>query len=87
MNGKLHLRHNTHEHREAINNEVNSNTLIQRVGFYGSDVYYWLIELTVTDAAGLSTKDSAKIFPDLSTVAILHRQQYHLFRLRMEQQV
>ena len=29
-----------------------------------SDIYYWLIELTVTDAAGLSTKDSAKIFPD-----------------------
>ena len=60
------LRHNTHEHREAIKNEVNSSTLIQRVGFYGSDVYYWLVELTVTDAAGLSTKDFAKIFPDVS---------------------
>ena len=60
------LRHNTHEHREAIKNEVNSSTLIQRVGFYGSDTYYWLIELTVTDAAGLSTKDSAKIFPNVN---------------------
>ena len=60
------LRHNNHEHREAIDNAVNTNTLIQRVGFYGSDSYYWLIELKVTDAAGLSTKDSAKIFPDLS---------------------
>jgi glucose/arabinose dehydrogenase len=60
------LRHNNHEHREAIDNAVNTSTLIQRVGFYGSDVYYWLIELKVTDAAGLSTKDSAKIFPDLS---------------------
>lgn len=59
------LRHNTHEHREAIKNEVNSSTLIQRVGFYGTDTYYWLIELTVTDAAGLSTKDSAKIFPKI----------------------
>jgi len=59
------LRHNTHEHREEIKNEVNSSTLIQRVGFYGSDVYYWLVELTVTDAAGLSTKDSAKIFPNV----------------------
>ena len=29
-------------------------------------MYYWLVELTVTDAAGLSTKDSAKIFPDRS---------------------
>ena len=60
------LRHNSHEHREAIDNAVNTNTLIQRVGFYGSDSYYWLIELKVTDAAGLSTKDSAKIFPDIS---------------------
>jgi glucose/arabinose dehydrogenase/PKD repeat protein len=60
------LRHNTHEHREAIDNNVNTNTLIQRVGFYGSDTYYWLIELTVTDAAGLSTKDSSKIFPNLN---------------------
>jgi Dockerin type I domain len=60
------LRHNTHEHREAIKNEVNSSTLIQRVGFYGGDTYYWLVELTVTDAAGLSTKDSAKIFPNLN---------------------
>lgn len=59
------LRHNTHEHREAIKNEVNSSTLIQRVGFYGTDTYYWLIELTVTDAAGLSTKDSARIFPNV----------------------
>ena len=58
------LRHNTHEHREAINNSVSPQTLIQRVGFYGSDVYYWLVELTVTDAAGLSTMDSAKIFPN-----------------------
>jgi PKD repeat protein len=62
------LRHNTHEHREAIKNEVNSSTLIQRVGFYGTDTYYWLIELTVTDAAGLSTKDSAKIFPNVGVV-------------------
>ncbi len=58
------LRHNNHEHRNPIDNDVNTSTLIQRVGFIGGDVYYWLIELTVTDAAGLSTKDSAKIFPD-----------------------
>lgn len=62
------LRHNTHEHREAIKNDVSSSTLIQRVGFYGTDTYYWLIELTVTDAAGLSTKDSAKIFPNVDNV-------------------
>ena len=60
------LRHNNHEHREGIVEAVSTNTLIQRVGFYGSDIYYWLIELKVTDAAGLSAKDSAKIFPDRS---------------------
>ena len=58
------LRHNDHEHRDPIVEAVNTNTLIQRVGFIGTDTYYWLIELTVTDAAGLSTKDSTKIFPD-----------------------
>ncbi len=58
------LRHNDHEHRNPIDNAVNTNTLIQRVGFIGSDVFYWLVELTVTDAAGLSTKDSVKIFPN-----------------------
>jgi PKD repeat protein len=60
------LRHNAHEHREAIQNEVNSSAMIQRVGFYGSDTYYWLVELTVTDDAGLATKDSSKIFPNLA---------------------
>ncbi len=63
------LRHNNHEHREGIVEAVSPKTLIQRVGFYGTDVYYWLIELTVTDAAGLSTKDSAKIFPDRSVAS------------------
>ena len=61
------LRHSAHEHREAIRNEVNSTTTIQRIGFIGSDVYYWLVELTVTDAAGLSTMDSVKIYPDIAT--------------------
>jgi len=63
------LRHNNHEHRDGIVEAVSTKTLIQRVGFYGTDVYYWLIELKVTDAAGLSTKDSAKIFPDRSVAS------------------
>lgn len=60
------LRHNSHEHREAIKNEVNSSTRIQRIGFIGSDVYYWLVELTVTDEAGLSTTDAVEIHPNVS---------------------
>ncbi|MEP7375512.1 MAG: Ig-like domain-containing protein [Chitinophagaceae bacterium] len=56
------LRHNNHEHAEAIDNNVNTTTNISRIGC--TDEYYWLIKLKVTDAAGLSTSDSAKIFPD-----------------------
>ena len=59
------LKHNSHEHREAIKNEVNSSTTIQRIGFIGSDIYYWLVELTVTDEAGLSTTDAVEIHPNL----------------------
>ncbi len=62
------LRHNSHEHREAIKNEVNSSTIIQRIGFIGSDVYYWLIELTVTDDAGLSTTAAVEIHPNIAGV-------------------
>jgi glucose/arabinose dehydrogenase len=59
------LRHNNHQHPEPISNAVSPTTLISRMGCNGDD-YYWLIQLTVTDAAGLSAKDSSKIFPDCS---------------------
>ncbi|MGC4034584.1 MAG: T9SS type A sorting domain-containing protein [Chitinophagaceae bacterium] len=39
-----------------------TSSLIERIGCNG-DTYYWLFKLTVTDAAGLSTTDSSKIFP------------------------
>jgi len=57
------LRHNNHEHTEPIDNTLSPNTHISRIGCNG-DQYYWLIKLTVTDAAGLSTSDSSKIFPN-----------------------
>ena len=57
------LRHNSHAHLEHESNEVNSSTNIARLGCDGA-TYYWLIKLTVTDAAGLSSIDSSKIFPD-----------------------
>ncbi|MEJ0103288.1 MAG: PQQ-dependent sugar dehydrogenase [Bacteroidota bacterium] len=56
------LRHNNHQHPEAIDTNRITSTYISRVGCNG-DTYYWLIKLTVTDAAGLSTTDSSKIFP------------------------
>lgn len=57
------LRHNNHEHPETIDPLQTTDTRISRIGCNG-DTYYWLVNLTVTDAAGLSTKDSTKIFPD-----------------------
>jgi hypothetical protein len=56
------LRHNTHEHDEPIDTNRITTSLISRVGCNG-DTYYWLIKLTVTDAAGLSATDSSKMFP------------------------
>ena len=57
------LRHNNHAHPQPISNEISPATNIERIGCNG-DTYYWMIQLTVTDAAGLSTVDSSKIFPD-----------------------
>ena len=57
------LRHNNHEHPEAIDNNVSTTTRISRIGCNG-DTYYWLVRLKVTDAAGLFGVDSSKIFPD-----------------------
>ena len=57
------LRHNSHEHPESIDNNVSTSTRISRVGCNG-DNYYWMIRLKVTDAAGLTTIDSSKIFPN-----------------------
>ncbi len=57
------LRHNSHAHPQPISNEINPGTNIERIGCNG-DTYYWMIKLTVTDAAGLSSVDSSKIFPD-----------------------
>jgi PKD repeat protein len=56
------LRHNNHQHPEPLDTNRITSTVISRIGCNG-DTYYWLIKLTVTDAAGLSGSDSSKIFP------------------------
>ncbi len=56
------LRHNLHEHAEPVVTTPTTQTLISRIGCNG-DTYYWMIKLTVTDAAGLSDTDSSMIFP------------------------
>jgi glucose/arabinose dehydrogenase len=57
------LRHNNHKHAEPVDTNKITAELISRIGCNG-DNYYWQVNLTVTDAAGLSTVDSSKIFPD-----------------------
>jgi len=60
------LRHNNHQHAEEIDTARLSTTNISRIGCNG-DTYYWMVKLTVTDADGLSTVDSSKIFPSCSS--------------------
>ncbi len=57
------LRHNTHQHAEPVDTNKITSSVISRIGCNG-DTYYWFVKLTVTDAAGLSTIDSSKIFPN-----------------------
>ncbi len=56
------LRHNNHEHPGVIDTARITTGTIARVGCNG-ETYYWMVKLKVTDAAGLSTIDSAKIYP------------------------
>jgi glucose/arabinose dehydrogenase len=64
------LRHNNHEHPEPIDYNVNTSSVISRIGCNG-DTYYWFVQLTVSDADGLVTIDSSKIFPDCSAAGPL----------------
>jgi len=63
------LRHNNHEHPGPIDTARVTSASIARVGCNG-ETYYTLIRLKVTDAAGLSTTDSSKIFPNCSSSRI-----------------
>lgn len=56
------LRHNTHQHIQPSDTDKVTSAVISRIGCNG-ETYYWFVKLTVTDAAGLSTIDSSKIFP------------------------
>jgi glucose/arabinose dehydrogenase len=63
------LRHDNHEHREAVTTAQTPTVVISPVGCNG-ETYYYYIELTVTDNGGLTAKDSVKIFPDCSTAGL-----------------
>ncbi|MBK8497999.1 MAG: PQQ-dependent sugar dehydrogenase [Flavobacteriales bacterium] len=60
--------HNTHNHPEAINTNVNTSTVISGVGCDGND-YWYIIHLTVTDAGGLSTHVQRRLDPRCYAIA------------------
>ncbi len=57
------LFHETHSHPEPIDTNCSSSTTITPVGCDG-DLYWYEVELVVTDAAGLSTRAVSKLMPD-----------------------
>ena len=57
------LHHNEHTHTEAVGTDCSTTTVISGLGC-GSEVYFWSFELSVTDAAGLSTTDTSTIYPN-----------------------
>ena len=59
------LHHQTHLHPDAIDTRPQTTTTIEPLGC-GAETYYYSIELTVTDAAGLSTKQEVRLNPNCS---------------------
>ncbi|MFT3885826.1 MAG: PKD domain-containing protein [Flavobacteriales bacterium] len=56
------LHHNAHEHPESAIRTVTGTTVVSGEGCY-TDTYYYEVQLTVTDAGGLSTTVSHDLFP------------------------
>ena len=61
------LHHNTHIHKDPVDNDVVTSTMITGEGCDG-DQYAYEIRLTVTDAVGLSTTVSNWIHPDCAAI-------------------
>ncbi|WP_054411855.1 PKD domain-containing protein [Hymenobacter sp. DG25A] len=57
------LHHATHEHPEPIDTARETTTTVEPLGCVDEE-YYYRIELTVTDAAGLSTRKEVRLNPD-----------------------
>ena len=57
-----YLHHNIHFHTEPTDNQVNTYAIVEPVGC-GEELYWYRVELRVTDANGLSASDIREIFP------------------------
>ena len=67
------LIHNNHSHPGTIDPNEETTANIARIGC--NDTYSWLIQLTVTDDAGLSTLAESRIYPNCNNALplILHK--------------
>ncbi|MEN9675628.1 MAG: hypothetical protein RIS76_1524, partial [Verrucomicrobiota bacterium] len=61
---RVFLHHNNHEHQEWVDTNHLGSALLSPIGCDGVNIFYYRIELTVTDSAGLSTTTDAAIFPE-----------------------
>jgi len=59
---QVYLHHNTHFHPEPVNYDPSTYFLVSPIGCE-QEIYYYRIELTVTDPLGLATKVSQNIYP------------------------
>lgn len=57
------LHHNTHFHPESVSNEPKTAAVITPVGC-DQEIYYYRVQLKVTDAGGLSTVVNQFLYPD-----------------------
>ena len=59
---RTYLHHDEHEHDDLIDQEKESRFFISPLGCH-DEIYWYRVELKVTDAAGLSGIDTAVLFP------------------------
>jgi glucose/arabinose dehydrogenase/PKD repeat protein len=62
------LHHDEHTHPEPIDTRKEATTTLDPAGCDG-DTYFYTISLTVTDAAGLASKDEIKLYPNCGTTS------------------
>ncbi|WP_299820576.1 PQQ-dependent sugar dehydrogenase [uncultured Pontibacter sp.] len=63
------LHHNTHVHPEPIDNKPETTTTITPIGC-DSELYFYRINLKVTDAGGLSATDYVDLYPECNGTVI-----------------
>ncbi|MBC5994269.1 PQQ-dependent sugar dehydrogenase [Pontibacter cellulosilyticus] len=63
------LHHNTHIHPEPIDNKKETTTTITPIGC-DSEIYFYRINLKVTDAGGLSSTDYVDLYPDCNGTVV-----------------